>query len=362
MSDNKAVGCGCLVGLLFGILAIGGTIYYLRVHIPIKTREMMVQFSSKHFWHEKTTVSEYGYLLSSADIPIRAIARRPNVLLYSKLGGSRRNGVSALMTPWKPYYVYEYDKDARAMRIHDGVIATEKVAELTSWVYEDDVYCWTTREVLSLERPFELYASKEDANEDRNPVLKSYDYPFTKHFAEGQEINGRVKLIKIAGLPVIRQEQGLYWAVLCPDPDPDPTADLPYPVYWVRWDGGSEGAVCRLLTTRREMDDFINGIHTLLRTWKAASQADRAGISEDIMETGQAVITQEKGSGRYDMTSLNRRKIGIPKLTAGVIKPIENELEYSNMVKRLDKMLRLSSSDDIWGVDDVGYIPLEEMP
>ena len=214
----------------------------------ITTKQGKTLFSEeKGFWrgevrHWPDEKAKDDYLVTQNLIPLRAIARRPNVPLFADPKQGAAESFRQIMRPWKPYYVFEYDAERAALRVAEQARVREGNA---FWVLESDVYCWTTREALDIEQPLPLYSSLDDAKADRNRLDGAYTYRYLEHAGtEGRE--GRKLLMD--GLPVLRREEGKYWSFIQPDPRPDPvdaSLNRPYQVRWIHWEANDDSAVIR---------------------------------------------------------------------------------------------------------------------
>lgn len=357
MSDEaKAIGCATVMVVVLIILGI----VVWQVRIGKVSEELAVVFSgARGFWDGEVRRSDNGYLLTQEYIPLRAIARRPNVPLFGNLdwpGDSFRE----VMQPWRPYYVYEYDAKRGALRVAEKA----RLEAEALWVLETDVYCWTTRETLNIEEPTPVYASLDDAKAGIHPVVEDYTFTYEGHF-EKRGRNGRRHLPIMAALPVLRREEGEYWSFIRPDPEPLEEVDRPYQVRWLRWDGEDSGVTVRLRVTRPEFEDWTNKAHQLLFEYRYGSPDEKTTARRGLVAEGQATLTGEEEVGdvrRYSNTVLETRNEGIPVVFRYLNRRIQDDLQYENVKKRFAGILKIGNDLTVWDADEIAYLDMLRMP
>lgn len=298
------------------------------------------------FWPEEMVRDEAGFLMTERTyIPIRAIARYPNVPFFASQELAFPDGVIGIMQTWVPHYVFE--KQGEALLV--GVSASTPEGD-RRWVRQADCFCWTTRECLNIDRPVSIYASREDLERRQNP-LGTYDYPYAKHFVSGQDGDERQRF-RMASLPVLRQVEGRYWCFVRPE-----GSDHGYQTCWLEWDGESDLVQCRVRATRREFDEYVLGVRRLMIEYKNPEKRTTAKMS--LHDQGQAWLTVSQEVG--DRERVKSRLQGVPKLDGFLASPIEHPLQYDKMNKQILALLNLGMQD-IWDVNDVAYIPLGDLP
>ena len=301
-----------------------------------------------HFWPDRVVRSERGYLASAKFVPLRAIARRPNVPLFGSSKTEYPRGVTGVMKPWFPYYVY--DKTERAMLVGE---TPRTKPDRRMWVRAAECFCWTTRECLNIEQATPIYATHEDAKAKRRPIDKAYAYRHRDHFAPRKE--NKVRAFEMAALPVLRRKDSVYWCFVRPEGSREG-----YQVCWLRWDNSSTDTECRVRTTRRELEEYLAGLRYLMIAWKNPEK--RTEAKRGLYDHGGAHLTRAERFGGGALSRIKARREGIPKLTGYLAQPIESPLQYRKMSKDAIKLLRISSSVDIWDRDDVSYVPMNSLP
>ena len=322
-----------------------------------------VVFKDSSFFWEQATPSKHGYLLTQNHLPLRAIARRPNVPLFHDKSKGSEESFAQIMQPWKPYYVYQYAAESGALLVSERVGAGASEAR---WVFEADVYCWTTREVLTIEGPVALYKTLDDARQGRGAVIENYLYPYDEHFEAGPPGEHRKRFPSMVGLPVLRREDGQYWAVIRSDPEPRQDIDRPYQVRWLHWKRDDPSVVFRLRVTRREFEDYIQGLRTRLHEYRYGSIDERASSRQKLVARAQVGITgEEEGRPMQALSAGNlmSRNEGIPKLAGGILTtPIQSDLESRAASERLKALAAMSSDHSAWHSDEVAYFKVERLP
>jgi hypothetical protein len=357
MNDGIDGKTGC-IALLITIAIISGL--FIKNWWTKNQAKLLVFSEAKGFWRGTVSKSKYDYWLTDKYIPLRAIARRPNVPLYEDVTLGPEDSFRRVMRPWKPYYVYGYDAGKGALRVAESAQAHK---EDTLWVLEADVYCWTTRETLSLEQPMPIYASLADAKEGRNPIVSDYTFPYSRHF--GVAGDSRNRLPSMAALPVLRREEGQYWSFIRPDPDPQPGRDRPYQVCWIRWNGSNANANVRLRVTRPEFEDYVAGVQKLLFDYRYGSADDQATARLDLVKHGQAHTTGEESRQQaksYSSSELQSRNEGVPKLGGYLELPIQSPLQYDNVKGRASELMKLSNTRTVWDAEEIAYIEVDRLP
>ena len=315
---------------------------------PSGTRSGASKDLFSHFWPDRVVRSERGYLASAKFVPLRAIARRPNVPLFGSSKTEYPRGVTGVMKPWFPYYVY--DKTERAMLVGE---TPRTKPDRRMWVRAAECFCWTTRECLNIEQATPIYATHEDAKAKRRPIDKAYAYRHRDHFAPRKE--NKVRAFEMAALPVLRRKDSVYWCFVRPEGSREG-----YQVCWLRWDNSSTDTECRVRTTRRELEEYLAGLRYLMIAWKNPEK--RTEAKRGLYDHGGAHLTRAERFGGGALSRIKARREGIPKLTGYLAQPIESPLQYRKMSKDAIKLLRISSSVDIWDRDDVSYVPMNSLP
>jgi len=343
-------------------IVIGIIIYSSFWHTDTRTegKKEIYQFSdAKGFWRGNVKKSVDGYLLTDKLIPLRAIARRPNVPMFSGKEQGPQESFSQVMLPWKPYYVYDYDEKKSVLRVAEK--ARSKESE-RFWVLESDVYCWTTREVINVERPLAIYSNLEDARADRSKLKESYVFRYTDH-AERRIAESQIPVMM--ALPVLRREEGKYWSVIVPDPEPSSEVDRPYQVSWLRWDGQEPAVNARLRISRQEFEEYIGGLQKLLYDYRYGAPDEKATAHIAIYKGAQIFKTGEEGSEHLNgvsTTELDVRTKGIPHPSGILVRSIQSELEAENIKKRLLAALQMGNDRSLWDASETAYLETSQLP
>lgn len=354
--ENEIQKKGCLA-IVIVICIIAGSIWWSRSATEIGKR----MFKDQNWgWTGELNKSPNGdYLLTQKLIPLRAIARRPNVPMFSDKEQGPRESFRQVMNPWTPYYVYEYDAGRSALRI--GEKARNR-AEDTLWVLEADVYCWTTREVLNIEKPVPIYESLEDARADKNRLKESYVFRYDDH-GENRVTQSRMPMM--AALPVLRREEGKFWSFIRRDPEPQTKQDRPYQVCWIRWEGQDSSASVRLRITRPEFETYLTGLQKLLYDYRYGDSEGKATAHRDMRINAQTVATGEEERqhvSHFSNTQLEERTKGIPHPSGILLSSIQNELQKDNVEKRLNECSKMGNDRSLWGSKEVAYIEVDRLP
>jgi hypothetical protein len=349
---------GCLaIVIVIGIIVFGFVRHFQHEK---EGEKLMIAFSdAKGFWRGEVKQAADGYLLTQKQIPLRAIARRPNVPMFASKDQGAEESFRQVMNPWRPYYVYLYDPVKGALRVGEQARLKEEDA---LWVLEADVYCWTTREVLNIEQPLPLYETLDDAKADKNRIRENYIFRYADH-VEGRPGEGRVPVM--AALPVLRREDGKYWSFIRPDPEPDPARDRPYQVCWIHWEGNDPSVSVRLRITRPEFEEYTGGLQKLLYDWTYGSSEDKSKAHEDMIRSTQRNITGEKDENRgkqFSTTDLQTRTQGIPHPTGILVSGILNELQADNVKKRLKECLVMGLDRALWNKAEIAYLEVDRIP
>lgn len=354
MNKEGKKGCAAII-IVISIIVTGFIINYLMK----EEGKQMISFSdAKGFWRGEVKPSEDGYLLTQKLIPLRAIARRPNVPMFSSEEQSPVESFRQVMHTWKPYYVYKYDAARGALRVAEKARLSEEEA---LWVLETDVYCWTTREVLNIEQPLPIYASLEDARADKNRIKESYVFRYSEH-AENHATPSRMPMM--AALPVLRREEGKFWSFIRPDPEPQPGLDRPYQVCWIRWEGQTPSVSVRLRITRPEFEDYTNGLQRLLYDYQYGAPDEKSSAHKEIYADAQVVKTgeQKQDVNRLSNTQLETRTPGIPHPSGILLNSIQSELQANDVSKRLLECLKMGNDRSLWGATEIAYVEVDRMP
>ena len=319
-----------------------------RRKVPHPTPSDPSNESFSDFWPDKVKTSKHGYLMSVKYVPLRAIAKSPTAALFKSSKTLFPQGVSGVMKPWFPYYLY--DKTEKAM-LTGETPRTE--ADRRMWGRAGECFCWTTRECLNIERETPIYKTYVDAKAKRRPIDRAYTYRYRDHFAPRKE--DKVRAFEMAALPVLKRRDSTYWCFVRPE------GDLKgYQRCWLRWDGSDPGIECRVRTTRRELEEYLAGLRYLMIAWKNPEK--RTEAKRGLYDHGGAHLTRAERFGGGALSRIKARREGIPKLTGYLAQPIESPLQYRKMSKDAIKLLRISSSVDIWDRDDVSYVPMNSLP
>lgn len=357
MDQQQVKKKGC-VALIIVLCILGFCIWWTRSTTNVG--KQMISFSdAKGFWRGDVTPSEDGYLLTQKLIPLRAIARRPNVPMFFSEEQGPVESFRQVMRPWKPYYVYKYDASRGALRVAEKARLREEEA---LWVLETDVYCWTTREVLNIDQPLPLYESLEDARADKNRIKEGYVYRYSDHVEDGSP-QSRIPLM--AGLPVLRREEGKFWSFIRPDPEPQKDKDRPYEVCWVRWEGDDSSVSVRLRITRPEFEEYIAGLQKLLYDYRYSDPEGKATAQREMRINAQTVATGEEERqhvSRFSNNQLEERTKGIPHPSGLLLSSIQSELQRDNIEKRLQECLKMGNDRYFWGATETAYVEVDRMP
>jgi hypothetical protein len=300
-----------------------------------------------------------GYLISDKHIPLRAIARKPNVSLFRSEQLEYPAGVVGVMTPWQPYYVFKrvkvvsqgnnpFEKQAMLIGAHPRAAEADR-----KWVNELDCFCWTTRECINIESPIKVYPTREAAENDSGARDDAYTFAYGAHFESGQ--TGRAEQsFRMSSLPVLRREDGEFWCFV----RPEGTAEG-YEVCWIRWDGEDPAVNCRIRTSRIEFEEYYAGVRQMMLEY--TNPEKEAGAKQALYENALKNLTHASNLAAGSLSIINTRREGIPKLTGFLEMPIESPLQYENVSERLVKLVNLSATD-IWDINEVAYIPAEDLP
>lgn len=342
-------------------IVIGIIAFFVYRNYTMTTEGKLIFEDDKGFWRGEVKPSEKegGYLLTQKLIPLRAIARRPNVPMFSNKEQGPKESFRQVMQPWKPYYVYEYDAGRKVLRIGEKA---RKRDEDSLWALEADVYCWTTREVLNIEKPVPIYASLEDARADKNRIKESYVFGYGDH-SQNRATQSRMPVMM--ALPVLRREEGKFWSFIRPDPEPQTNQDRPYQVCWIRWEGQDPSASVRLRITRPEFESYIAGLQKLLYDYRYGDSEGKATAHREMRINAQTAATGEEERqhvSRFSNTQLEERTKGIPHPSGILVSSIQSELQKDNVEKRLKECVNMSSDRSLWGATEVAYVEVDRLP
>jgi len=305
------------------------------------------------FWPGKTERSQDGYLMSDKFIPLRAIARYPNAPTFKSDGMEFPKDVVGIMKPWYPYYVFDRKGEGDDEALLVGTSGRTQPAE-RRWVRENDCFCWTTRECLNIERPVKIYETREDAEDDINPINESYTYAYNDNFKSG--IGGtKEQEFQMAALPVLHREDGEYWCFVRPE-----GTEHGYQLCWTKWDGSDSGVRCRIRSARREFEEYLTGVRGLMIEWRNPER--KTSAKRRLYDHGSADMVRAEKLGEGALDQIKARREGIRNPQGFLEQPIEHPLQYEKVSKRAVKLIEISSSPDAWDINDVAYIPVEELP
>ncbi len=300
------------------------------------------------FWPGKTLVSETGYLLTENHLPLRALARKPNVKLFLDKNGDDAGSVVGVMRPWTPYLVYEFFPDTGRMQI--GIADSSQ----RYWVAYDECFCWTTRECVSLEQPVEVFSSLENAKAGSR-LEGDYVYRYADHFRPASSSEGNPDLFEsMAALPLVERADAVYWCLLRPEGDASG-----YQKVWIKVSDASTGAVFRIRTGRLEFARYLQDLYRLVNEFKnRANQHATADLTElfvSFLSFDQS--SNSKGAGRTQV-----RLNGILKPTGGVQGLLRDEVEYGAMRTRLLSLMEFDANSANWDKNDVAYPEMDKLP
>ena len=333
------------------ILCVIGWVWILSVADYEKTiSDLKPVDTIQVFWPNNTFRDPGGYLVSEKCVPLRAIARRPGVCFYDAADAAVKRGadhVIGYMDTWCPYYVFDRNNDA----ILIGRTPAAKEAE-RYWVHAGECFCWTTRECVSLEDGVALYRTPEEAKARASPLEPAYRYAFTEHFSRDKSSKAR---FHIAALPVLDRKDRTLWCVVRPEGGKEG-----YQLCWFSWDGRAPDAHLRIRTTRDELETYLAGIMRLLREYTNPETKDRAHVG--LYRTGVDYLIKGDISGASGMSLLKTQLEGVPNLMGFLDRPIENDIQYSEVKKRALKLLEWSNTEDVWDAYEVSYPESESLP
>jgi hypothetical protein len=289
--------------------------------------------------------SSSGNLLSDKLIPLRAVARLPNVRLSHTEAVNDLDQYAGIMRPWLPYYVFEQQENAWQIAETDRAQSSER-----RWIQAEMSFCWTTRECINVEQPMPVYGFKEDAASDTNPLERDYTYRYREKFLR----DGAA--FEMACLPILDREDHA-WAFV----RPEGTASDGYQVAWLSWDESSAAEV-RIRVTRREMDEYIIGLQTLLIDYRNPELRTIAkeGMYESAADFYISSSERDRTQGGFDVA--RTRLKGIPVLYGFPAEPPENDLEVGKIRESLTYLLRYMNRADNWDANEVAYPLLSELP
>ncbi len=358
-SDEKPAGVGCGGVLLItagGIISWG--VYELHPPTPtsgpVQVIRVPVHELGQRFLFcqgEDLRIDDAGYLITPNYIPVRAIARTPNAPMFATQKMEYPKDVAGTMRPWYPYYVFGRDETTGVLVVGEGQRTPETDRR---WLNEDNSFCWTTRQTFNIEEPIDIYPSLEDAQAATNPVARAYLYRYSDHFVSGESKGMEFEL---ASLPVLSQNDGIYWSFVRPDPEGHHSG---YQICWLKWDGQDPSITFRIRASRREIDAYLAGILALLEEWRISPA--RTDARKRLYDHGQAHMTRggQLGIGKFDQ--IQARRQGIPRLTGFMAEEIESPLQAEEMKKNALNLLRISGSEGYWDANEVAFIKLQELP
>lgn len=355
--DEKAAN-GCFITLLITtVLLMAGVAYLVNTFYDKPPKEEDIELDET--WNVESFVSapEGGYLMTKDYLPLRALARKPDVRLYRMPSLENSNVLNHCMRPWVPYYVFDKRPNGWlriAVTTGGGALGNEE------WVPGSDCFCWTTRECASIEVGIPIYRSQRDAELGNDPIESSYSYPFSQNFIRGgpdSDLQG-MRPFSMACLPVLRREQSIYWCLVRPEGD-----ENGYKLFWVKWQDASDSTSVKLRfrVGQYEMQEYVIGLKKLILSYED-NVANRDQRKAAIVDYGQRFVLRQEARGKVDLSVLRARGQGIPKLEGYLQKPIESELDLDDVKSRLFKLYQMSTDIDLWDIDDVAYIELARMP
>ena len=260
--------------------------------------------SPETFWPGKTFVSENGYLITENYLPLRALARKPNVRLYPDPKRSADASKVIAMQPWSPYYVYDFAPGFGTMEI--GLEnSTEK-----KWVAYDDCFCWPTRECMTIEQPIDLYSNMDNAK--RGSAFETeYIYKFTEHFLIKSSLSEETDLHMIPSLPVIARKESIYWCIMRPEGD-----ESGYGKCWVKVESSDMGVDFRIRTSREEFDKYLGDLYRLIRVFRNRARShDTANDIAQLFVSFYSFGSKSESSGH---SGVRLQVKGILKPTGGI--------------------------------------------
>jgi len=249
--------------------------------------------------------SSDGYLIARNNIPLRILAQSPDARLYRNSALSESGGY---MTPFLPYFVFA--RNADAWRIGEYPDAGERERY---WVNRNESYCWGTRAAISVEEPVAIYASREEAEQGRDPLESSFLYRYADHFNRG---DGTAPAV----LPLLQQE-GDYWSFV----DPRNTAAEEYPTRWIRRPSDDGAVAVRHWLDRWSYETLVADTHALLHAWRYRQQE------------------RKEPPPVYDPCGIQTP-------------PIASEEQNERLRARYLQLLEISGDDARWDESDTAYI------
>ena len=116
-----------------------------------------------------------------------------------------------------------------------------------------------------------------------------------------------------------------------------------------------------LLFVQMAMIYFYNGVHKLLLDYRYLSPDEKPTRQGELVKEGQRGITGEE-QRPYDLTQLQKRNEGIPKLGGYLEQPIGSPLQYENVKRRFVDLNKVSTDLNVWDADDVMYVEVDKLP
>ena len=301
--------------------------------------------SAENFCPGEVSKSATGNLLTDKFIPLRAVARLPNVRLSRSEAVDDLSQHAGIMRPWLPYYVFERRKDA--IQIAESSSSTNNERK---WVIENASFCWTTRECINIEQPMPVYSNSSDANTNTSPLEQSYTYRFEEHLQK-KDVQTRFEM---PCMPILSRD-GRIWAFV----RPEGKAREGYQVAWLQWNN-TPSAEIRIRVTRREMDEYIVGLQTLLINHR--NPENRETAKREMYGKAGDFISSSERDDKAAFQLVTTRLQGIPKLDGFMARPPESDLEVEKIKDDLKYLLRYQNTADNWDVNDVAYPLLSELP
>ena len=281
------------------------------------------------FWEGKTFLSEQGYIVTENYLPLRALARKPNVRLFRNSTDRQAMDVVGTMEPWEPYYVYSF-------AINDGRMQIGKSgADDKLWVSYDDCFCWPTRECLSIEGPTPVYKNI-DALKGNNPIEPGYTYKFEDHFHKRTGLDD-------ANRKFARQES-YFWCVLRPEGDASG-----YQKCWIEFKGDSSAASFRIRTSREEWARYLTDLYNLQNEYR--NQARSEDVKQDLLKLGVSFLAFNSKEPSKSIGQTYTQAKGILKPTGGIQGLLRNDLEYDKFRDKFVKLAEFDSTTDNWDSD-----------
>jgi len=348
-NGRRAFGQNVLAAGLF--LGMSGTVAY-HVDKTIEESHRVIRLPlGEDFCPGEVSKSPTGNLLTDKFIPLRAVARLPNIRLSFSDAVDDLSQHAGIMRPWIPYYVF--DRRNSAIQIAESPRAKDHERR---WVSRGESFCWTTRECINVERPMSIYSESKDALAYANPLEQGYTFRFGEHIAKGGKKQARFEM---PCMPILSRKEHV-WAFV----RPEGKAQEGYQVSWLQWDdsnsSASNSAVIRIRVTRREMDEYIVGLQKLLIEHRNPGKRETA--KREMYGMAGDFISSSKRDNKGAFQLVTTRLKGIPKLDGFMARPPENDLEVKKIKDDIKYLLRFQNTKDNWDAYDIAYPLLAKLP